>query len=108
MDRSKVIYLIIEKPYQDEEGVWRSRETKRKVYANISSVSQTEWFEGGRNGLNPSLRATLFFYDYHDEEIVEVDNKRYTVYRNYFKDNDKIELYLEYKKGNADGEEQTC
>lgn len=109
MDRSKIIYLITENSFQDEEGVFRTSEVKKKVYANVSSVSQSEWFEGGRNGLNPQIRASMFFYDYHDEEIVEIDKKRYTVYRTYFKDNDKIELYLEYKKGNdPDGQEQTC
>lgn len=100
MDRSRVIYLISGKREQDDEGVWRkSEETRRKVFAQINSVTGSEFFEGGRNGLNPELRFTLFAYDYKGEEIVEYNGHLYGVYRTYFQRTDIIELYTEKKGG---------
>lgn len=102
MDRSEVAYLINTKKTQDENGIWQTRETKRKVYVNVKSTSATEFHEAGRNGLNPDLVFTLFMYDYKDETLVEYKNKRYSVYRTYIiknHGNDYIELHTERKGG---------
>lgn len=100
MDRSRAIYLISEKKVQDDEGVWRlSEESRRKAYAQITSVTASEFFEGGRNGLNPEYRFTVFFADYHGEEILEYNGKLYSVYRTFIARKDYIELYTERKGG---------
>lgn len=100
MDRSRAIYLISEIKVQDDEGVWRlSEESRRKAYAQITSVTASEFFEGGRNGLNPEYRFTLFFADYHGEEILEYNGKLYSVYRTFIARKDYIELYTERKGG---------
>ena len=102
MDRSEVMYLVNTDKYQDDNGIWQTRETKRKVYVNVKSTSATELHEAGRNGLNPDLVFTLFMYDYHDEIIIEYKNKRYSVYRTYIirsHGNDYIELHTERQGG---------
>ena len=99
MDRSSVIYLIDEEFEVDEMGVQTPEESMRKVYANVTSVSGSEWFEGGRNGLNPDLKFRIFKYDYAGEEIIEYNSNRYAVYRTYEARNDILELYVERKKG---------
>lgn len=99
MDRSDVISLIKNERYQDEYGVWRSRQTSRDVYCQIDSVTQNEFFEGGRNGLNPEFRITMFLYDYAGESLLEYDGKQYSIYRTYKRRNDRIELYVERKGG---------
>lgn len=99
MDRSDVISLIAVTTSRDDYGVMRKIETKRDVFCNVSSVTQTEFFEGGRNGLNPEYRFTMFRHDYEDEPMVEYLNKRYSVYRTYIGRNDTIELYTERKGG---------
>ena len=99
MDRSTVIYLVSSDKSQDDTGVWRSTETKRKVFANVASVNASEFFEGGRNGLQPELTLTLFVYDYHNERIVEYNGQRYAVYRTYVKTDDTIELHVERRGG---------
>lgn len=102
MDRSEVMYLVSTNKYQDENGIWQTRETKRKVYVNVKSTSATEFHDAGRNGLNPDLVFTLFMYDYHDEIIIEYKNKRYSVYRTYIiqhHGNDFIELHTERQGG---------
>ena len=112
MDRSTIIYLVKEIYEQDENGVFTSTYKKRKVYANVANVKMTEWFEGGRSGLNPQYKITMFSPDYNEEEIVEYKGKQYTVYRTYHTDHgsygyhqpskDHIELYVQLKKGNED------
>lgn len=99
MDRSDVINLIATTQTQDQYGVWVSTTTSRRVYCNVSSVTRSEFFEGGRNGLNPEFRMTLFFGDYNGERIVEYKGQTYGVYRTYQGKNDTIELYVERKGG---------
>lgn len=99
MDRSDIIYLISQSKYQDNTGVWRSTRSKRQVYCQVDSISQSEFFEAGRNGLNPSFRFTVFAPDYENESIVEYKSETYAVYRTYLRKNDYIELYCERKGG---------
>ena len=76
-----------------------STESKRKVFCSITSVSASEWFEAGRNGLQAELRITMFAFDYHGEKIAEVNGQRYSIYRTFRSKPDEIELYLEKKAG---------
>lgn len=100
MDRSSVIQLIGEEWTQDEYGINQKAETSRTVYADIKSVNRAEFFEGGRNGLNPEFVMTVFFADYHGESILEYNGMRYTIYRTYRARNDNLELYVERRHGN--------
>ena len=104
MDRSSIVYLIASTTEQDENGVWRKSHTRRQVFCNVSSITQREFFEAGRNGFNPEYRFTMFKYDYQDERLVEYNGKSYAVYRTYEGRNDEIELYCE-RKGGANGKE---
>lgn len=123
MDRSQVIKLISETRVQDENGVWRKtgqsfwkdergyivtdeqheditfQQNYRQVFCQVDSVTQTEFFEGGRNGLNPEYRFTMFAYDYQDERTVEYNGRLYAIYRTYQPRTDIIELYAERKGG---------
>lgn len=100
MDRSEVIYLISFTKEQDASGVWRKTEHKRKVYVNVKSANASEFFEGGRNGLNPSFTFTMFSYDYKNETVVEFRGNRYSVYRTFIvSNNDSIELHVERQGG---------
>lgn len=99
MDRSDVCNLISTTKAQDDYGVWRDTEISREVFCQVDSVTRAEFFEGGRNGLNPQFRFTMFAADYEDEPIVEYNGKRYSVYRTFFGKTDNIELYVERKGG---------
>lgn len=99
MDRSETITLIGSTRTQDANGVWRATETARDVFCQVDSVTASEFFEGGRNGLNPEYRFTMFTYDYDGESTVRYKGKAYGIYRTYFGRNDTIELYAERKGG---------
>lgn len=75
----------------------------KTVFAELSSISRQEFLAAGSLGLKPSLTATIYSFEYEDEKIVEIKNKRYSVYRTYNRvEDDKIELYLEEKEGTKD------
>ena len=96
-----VIYLVQPAGYvKDADGIPRKQKpVRRKVYAKKKNVTQTEFFSGGRNGLNPELMFTMFGADYQGEKILEWDGKNYAIYRVYHPDEDYIELYAERKGG---------
>ena len=79
--------------------VEKSRVTKT-VFAEVGSVSRTEFMDGGRIGLTPSLKVTIYDFEYDGEEIVRYAGRLYSVYRTFLVENsDRIELYLETKGG---------
>lgn len=79
--------------------VEKTRVTKT-VFAEVGSVSQTEFMDGGRIGLTPSLKVKIYDFEYNGEEIVRYAGRLYSVYRTYLVENsDRIELYLETKGG---------
>lgn len=123
MDRSSVITLVAENYAQDENGVWRNTgqapwkdergyiirdeqhdslsfsQNWRDVFCQVDSVTQSEFFEGGRNGLNPEYRFTMFAADYQGERNVIYNGHQFSVYRTYQPRTDIIELYVERKGG---------
>lgn len=100
MSKYSVCNLISETHSKDQHGVFQKVEKSRQVFCEIASVSRDEVFEGGRNGLNPDKKITVYSFEYENENIVELDGVRYTVYRTYEAKNDRIELYVEVRKGN--------
>lgn len=99
MDRSNVINLISTTKTQDDYGVWHEETAARAVFCNVQSVTRNEFFEGGRNGLNPQYEFTVFFADYNGETIVEFEGETYAVYRTFRRRDDTLELYVERKGG---------
>lgn len=97
---SDTIDLIAETVTIGDDGVPSTAETSATVFCEVTSVGANEWFEGGRNGLNPQYRFIIFTGDYHDEEICVFHGKRYRIYRTYI-DGDRTELYAEKRKGNS-------
>lgn len=99
MIERSVIYYIQNEYTEDENHVLRATETRRKAYAMVESVTGAEWFNGGRNGLNPQYRFTVYSKDWHNEKIVEYNGTRYAIYRVYQPNPHDMELYAELRKG---------
>ena len=102
MDRSEVITLVGSTRTQNDFGVWVETKTNRDVFCQVDSVTRAEFFEGGRNGLNPEFRFTMFFGDYNGEREVIFKGKPYSVYRTFHARTDELELYVE-RKGGSNG-----
>lgn len=99
MDRSEIVTLIAVNVTKDDYGVPRKTETSRNVFAQVDSVTRAEFFDGGRNGLNPEYKVTMFFGDYEGEPIIMIKGSPFSIYRTYYARTDVIELYCERKGG---------
>lgn len=99
MDRSSVISLISETKTKNEYGVYQTTTSSRDVFCQVNSVSRSEFFEAGRNGLNPEYEFTMFASDYNGEKVVKYNGETYAVYRTYYGRTDTLELYVERKGG---------
>lgn len=94
-----VIKLIDEIREQDATGVFKKEVSKRQVFCKVQSVGAKEFFNGGRNGLNPEYKITMFAADYRGERMVEYEGNTYAIYRTYKAGGDYVELYVERKGG---------
>lgn len=97
MDRSDVITLVAEMQTQNDVGVWTSSQQTRDVFCQVESVTRAEFFDGGRNGLNPDLKFVVFFGDYQGEKTLIYNGKVYGIYRTFRGKTDRLELYAERK-----------
>jgi len=102
MDRSDKITLLSSIKTQNAFGVWEETLTSKDVFCQVDSVTRQEFFEGGRNGLNPEFRMTMFFGDYNGERELIYNGLSYSVYRTFHGRTDTIELYVE-RKGGSNG-----
>lgn len=102
MDRSEVLTLIGTTRTQDEYGIWRETPTVRNVFCQVNSITRSEFFDAGRNGLNPEFMFSMFAGDYEGERVCEYRGQKYSIYRTYLGRNDVIELYAE-RKGGSNG-----
>lgn len=103
-----VLDLIAVTQAQDENGVWQSTETVRQIFCRADSVTRREFYDAGRNGLNPAFKFTVFAADYGGEPLVGFGGLRYSVYRTYHVPaTDYMELYVE-RKGGTNGQTQSA
>jgi len=95
-----VITLISRTFTKDDYGIDTATEKERDVFAKVESITRAEFFDGGRNGLNPEFKFIVFAGDYSGEVVVSYKSKRYSIYRSYqTSGSDYIELYAERKGG---------
>ena len=97
--KNDVIKLCSATYEKDTNGVLRETVTESdSIMAEIKSAGAEEWFEGGRNGLNPEYTFIINRLEYNSEETVIFNEVKYSVYRTYIK-GDRIELHCEKRKG---------
>ena len=99
MDRSDVITLITETYEKNKYGVSVPVTSSQDVFCQVDSVTRSEFYEGGRNGLNPEFRFTMFAPDYNGQKTVTYKGRAYGIYRTFLGRDDTIELYAERKGG---------
>ena len=95
-----VLILLAVTSAQNEYGVFVETVKETKVFCQVESVTQSEFFGGGRNGLNPAFRFLVFTGDYRGEPMCEYNGQTYTIYRTYHvPGTDQTELYVERRGG---------
>lgn len=75
------------------------RTPQAEIFAEKSSVSQTEFFSAGQSNLKPQLMFKVWQFEYNNEQELIHDNQSYVIYRTYLRTDEKIELYCEKRVG---------
>lgn len=101
MTGDEVVQLVGVTYTADAIGQRVPTEVLKEVFAQVTSVSASEFFSGGQNGLRPDKRFTVFTYDYNGEETLIYNSRRYHIYRTYEREDESIELYCELKVGDT-------
>lgn len=95
-----MISLLTSTTTKDDYGVRKESFTKKDVFCKVKSVTRTEFFSAGRNGLNPEYVFEMFAGDYSGERTVKYDGVTYAIYRTYKSEgSDYIELYAQTEGG---------
>ena len=100
-DKNNRCFLISYVSKQDESGFEADepKEIRRKVWCKVESASGREFARMGQNNIRPQRRVTLWAYEYDEQDTVELDGKKYGVYRTFQPNPEEVELYLERKAG---------
>ena len=102
MNRAEKIKLLTIEYTQDDLGEWTEVWTKRELFARVESVSMSEFYQAGMQGLDPDYKLTIWMNEYAGEDLVDYNGKIYAVYRTYRRDDGRIELYVSEKKGDEE------
>lgn len=101
-----IIQLIKEVKARDAYGVMRQTEQSRTVFARTRSITRQEFFDAGRNGLNPEMEFVIFQGDYEGERKIGYNGLTYAVYRTYHvPGTDDLEIYVK-REGGTNGTAQ--
>lgn len=99
MNQAAKIALVKTEYAQDSIGEWTETASKKNVFAYVSSVTMTEFYQAGLQGMKPEFRFLIWLSEYDGEETLEYDGKIYTIYRTYIRDDGRVELYVTLRKG---------
>lgn len=99
MDRSEVITLVKETQVRNDFGVYESVTETRDVFCQVRSITRSEFFDAGRNGLNPEFEFDVFSGDYEGERTVVFRGQKYAIYRTFQGRTDVLELYVQREGG---------
>ena len=95
-----VITLVSQQYTKDKYLVQQTTPNKTNVYAKVESISQSEFFAAGNEGIKPAYKFSEVKADeYHGEKEVEYKGVSYAVYRTYRTREDVLELYVTQKVG---------
>lgn len=95
---SDVIQLLTETYTQDEYGNELATTTTKEVFAEVKSITQSEFFKAGETGHRPAFRFDVFQGDYANEKLCTYKDAEYYIYRAFLR-GDTYELYAEERGG---------
>lgn len=99
-----VAYLIYKTSQPDVIGQYIPTEEKREILVSEGSLTRSEFFKVGQNGMSPEIMLETAAVNYLGETAIEYKDARYGIYRTYHKkDSDEIELYLHRQAGTQKG-----
>ena len=99
MNQAAKIALLKTTYTQDDLGEWVEASEEVNVFSYVSSVTMSEFYQAGLQGMKPEYRFLIWQTEYSGEELLKYDDNIYSIYRTYLRDDGRIELYVTLKKG---------
>ena len=99
MNQAAKIALLKTTYTQDDLGEWGETSEEVNVFAYVSSVTMSEFYQAGLQGMKPEYRFLIWQTEYSGEELLKYGDNIYSIYRTYLRDDGRIELYVTLKKG---------
>ena len=93
MNHDLYVNLIGKTVTKDEYKQEIAKETSNIVIGTQQSISSNEFFRASQLGFQPEFRLLIRTADYNDEKVVEVEGKRYGIYRKFNNNEEFTELY---------------
>lgn len=102
-----VAFLLRQKYKKDKLGQYvPSEEVKDEILVSEESITRTEFFKAGQNGMRPEIMLKTASVNYSGQSEVEYEGTRYSIYRTHkVPESDEIELYLQKKAGVQNGKD---
>lgn len=95
MNIAEKISLVTKTYTTDSIGQRVETRSTTDVFALVESASQSEFFNGGQNGLRPEYKFTVRLNEYGGQEALKYKSVEYTIYRTYRRDDGRIELHTQ-------------
>lgn len=92
-------FLIVQEMKDDHLGQHIPIEKKRQVFCAQTSIYSQEFFSAGQSGIKSTLMLVVDSEEYDGQQILEYEDKRYSIYRNFPRSDGQTELYCEVRVG---------
>lgn len=93
MNIAEKISLVTKTYTVDSIGQRVETRSTKDVFALVESASQSEFFNGGQNGLRPDYKFTVWLNEYNGQETLIYKSVEYDIYRTYRRKDGRIELH---------------
>lgn len=77
----------------------KRQEVYQEVFASTKSVTAKDFYLAGQQGHKPQIVFIVHKYEYNEQNIIDYNGKRYSVFRTYEIEDGRIELHCEVKIG---------
>lgn len=98
----EVIYLLKNQPGKNDMGDPTNKIEEIKRYAKIRSIGQKEAYQAAAVGLKPEFIATIWKFEYENEEYLKYKGKEYKIQKTYIREDERIELTCSSKVNNEE------
>ena len=105
MNLAEKIALVSIEYAQDDLGEWTETRTNTEIFGWVESVSMSEFYQAGMQGLEPEYKITIWMQEYGGQDLVEYNSKIYSVYRTFRRSDGRLELYVTERKGEENDSE---
>ena len=102
MNLAEKIALVSIEYAQDDLGEWTETRTNTEIFGWVESVSMSEFYQAGMQGLEPEYKITIWMQEYGGQDLVEYNSKIYSVYRTFRRSDGRLELYVTERKGDEE------